>query len=74
MVLILLIVTLTGLKFFEVSFMHDVSWWWITGLFFLTLVWFEVFERLLGFDKKQIHKNFAEIQKARLKRIFSKKR
>jgi len=74
MVLILLIVTLTGLKFFEFRFMDDVSWWWVTGLFFLTLIWFEVFERLLGFDKKKIHQVFDEAQKRRSKGFFKKKK
>lgn len=74
MVLILLIVTLTALKFFEVSFMGNVSWWWITGLFFLTFIWFEVFERLLGFDKKKIHETFDEAQKRRSKGFFGKKK
>ena len=74
MFLIVLIVTLTALKFFEFSFMESVSWWWISGLFFLTLIWFEVFERLLGFDKKQAHDNFNAIRKERFKRLFQRKK
>src|SRR4051812_1664845 len=55
MILILLTVTLAGLKYFEFNFMEHVSWWWVVGSFFLTFIWFEVFERILGFDKKKLH-------------------
>jgi small Trp-rich protein len=54
--------------------MEDVSWWWVTGSFFLTFIWFEVFERVFGFDKKKLHERFDAIQKRRTKRTFEKKR
>ncbi len=73
MILILLIVLLAGLKFFEVSFMENVSWWWITGLFLITFIWFEYIERMLGLDKKKEHKKFDNIQKNRAKKLFEKK-
>jgi small Trp-rich protein len=74
MILILLTVTLAGLKFFEFSFMENVSWWWVTGSFFLTFIWFEVFERLLGFDKKKLHEKFDAIQKRRAQKTFNEKK
>lgn len=74
MFLILLTVTLTALKFFEVGFMEDLSWWWVAGVFFLTFIWFEVFERLLGLDKKKLHIKYDEIRKNRAKRIFQKRK
>ena len=74
MYLILLFLTLTGLKYFEVSFMSAISWWWIIALFFAIFIWFEVIERMLGLDKKKAHKKFDEIQKSRAKKVFDKKK
>ncbi len=72
MILILLTITLAALKFFDVSFMDNVSWWWIVGLFFVTFVWFEFFERLLGLDKKKAHDEYNRVQKQRAKRTLDK--
>ncbi|TDK67997.1 TIGR04438 family Trp-rich protein [Sapientia aquatica] len=74
MYLILLTVVLAGLKYFEVSFMDDVSWWWVIACFFVTFIWFEFIERMLGLDKKKAHKKFDEVQKNRAKRMFEKKK
>ena len=74
MILVLLTVLLAALKYFEVSFMLNVSWWWIGGLFIFTFLWFEFFERALGLDKKKEHKEFERIQKERLKRVNSRKK
>jgi len=74
MVLILLTVTLAGLKYFEISFMESVSWWWIVGLFLFTFLWFEFFERVLGLDKKKAHEKFDRIQKDRAKKTFNNKK
>ena len=73
MVLIVLILLLVGLKFFDIGFMKAISWWWITGLFFVSFIWFEYVERLFGFDKKRLHQKGDEIQKRRAKKIFEKK-
>jgi len=73
MILILLTVTLAGLKFFA-DFMENVSWWWVAGMFFMTLLWFEFFERLFGFDKKQAHKRYEELVEKRIKRTFKTKK
>ena len=73
MILILLVLGLSVLKYFEFGWMANVSWWWIGGLFFLTFIWFEFIERMLGLDKKKAHKKFDEIQKNRAKRSFNKK-
>jgi small Trp-rich protein len=72
MILILLTVTLTALKYFEFSFMESISWWWIVGLFFATFIWFEFFERVLGLDKKKAHNEMDRIQKERAKKYFDK--
>lgn len=72
MILIILTVGAALLKYFEVSFMNNVSWWWIIGLFFLTFIWFEFFERILGLDKKKEHEKFDQIQRDRAKKNFEK--
>lgn len=73
MILILLTVILVGLKYFEVSFMANVSWWWVACAFAITFIWFEFFERIFGLDKKKAHKEFDEIQKKRAKKVFEKR-
>ena len=72
MILIILTVGAALLKYMEVSFMNDVSWGWIVGLFFLTFLWFEFFERILGLDKKKAHEKFDRIQQDRAKKNFEK--
>ncbi|MET3105296.1 small Trp-rich protein [Oxalobacteraceae bacterium GrIS 2.11] len=73
MILILLTITLAALKYFDMSFMANVSWWWVIGLFFFTFIWFEFFERVLGLDKKKAHAKHDQAQKIRAKRSFDKK-
>lgn len=53
MPLILVIVALTVLRWFEIGPFAQLSWWWIVALFGVALLWFEVFERLLGLDKRK---------------------
>jgi small Trp-rich protein len=72
MILIILTVTLAALKYFDVSFMANVSWWWIILLFFFTFIWFEFFERVLGLDKKKAHSKFEKMQKERAKKNFER--
>jgi small Trp-rich protein len=59
-------VALIILKMLEVSVFAALSWWWITVPFVLALIWFEVFERRLGLDKK---KAFDEMEAHKKKRI-----
>jgi small Trp-rich protein len=73
MFLIYITVIIALLKFADVAFVRDISWWWAIGLFFFTFIWFEVFERLFGLDKKRLHEKFEEIQKRRAKRLLEKK-
>lgn len=74
MILIILTVTLAGLKYFDVSFMENISWWWIVALFLFTFLWFEFFERVLGLDKKKAHKKYDSLQKERAKKYFEDKK
>jgi len=59
-------VALIALKMFEISVFTNLSWWWITAVFALALLWFEVVERRLGLDKK---KAFDEMEAHKKKRI-----
>jgi small Trp-rich protein len=68
MPLIILIVALSALRFFEIGPFAKLSWWWIAGLFVLAFVWFEYIEKMLGLDKRRAH---DELDKARKKRVES---
>ena len=59
-------VALIILKVLEISVFATLSWWWITVPFVLAMIWFEVFERRLGLDKK---KAFDEMEAHKKKRI-----
>lgn len=59
-------VALIVLKLLEISVFATLSWWWITLVFALAMIWFEVFERRLGLDKK---KAFDEMEAHKKKRI-----
>jgi len=54
------------LKGFGVLGFDSVSWWWISLPFVAAAIWFEVFERRLGFDRK---KAFDELDRAKQRRI-----
>lgn len=74
MILIIILVVAYALKFAEVSFMEQVSWWWINGLAFIAFLWFEYIERALGLDKKNEDLLHEKMKKERLKREFKNKR
>lgn len=74
MILIIILVVAYALKFAEVSFMEQVSWWWINGLAFIAFLWFEYIERALGLDKKSEDLLHEKMKKERLKREFKNKR
>jgi small Trp-rich protein len=56
-------VALVILKVLEISVFADLSWWWITVPFVLSMIWFEIFERRLGLDKKKRIKDALESSK-----------
>ena len=74
MPLILLILALCGLRFFEVWRFADLSWWYIVGLMVFAFVWFEFIEKMLGLDKKKEHNVQSKQRAARVKQAFGKKR
>lgn len=73
MILIIILVLLYGLKFAEIGFMEQISWWWVNGFAFLAFLWFEFIERALGLDKKNEDILHEKMKKERLKREFKRK-
>jgi small Trp-rich protein len=70
MPLILLIVALVALRYFEVWKFAGLSWWWIVGLMALAFIWFEFIEKILGLDKKKAHSEDEKRRQARVKQAF----
>lgn len=74
MPLILLIVLLTALRYFEVWRFAELSWWYVIGLMVFAFVWFEFIEKFFGLDKKKEHDELAKRQRERVKQAFHKQR
>ena len=74
MPLILIIVTLIALKYFEVRFVDNLSWWWIVGLGVAAFIWFEFLERVFGFDKRKAFEQLDKAREDRVKNSFKKKK
>lgn len=70
MLLIIAIVLLTVLKYFEVGPLANLSWWWIGGLFAVAFIWFEFVERMLGLDKRKAHEQLEKARQERVKKTF----
>jgi len=73
MPIILLIVALSALRYFEVWKFAQLSWWWIVALSVFAFVWFEFLEPLFGLDKRKAHNEDERRRKARVKQNFDKK-
>ena len=73
MPIIILIVVLSLLRYFEIGPVANLSWWWIAGLFGVAFIWFEFIERMLGFDKRNAHAELEKTREARIKKAFEKK-
>jgi small Trp-rich protein len=74
MPLILLIVALAALRFFEVWKFAQLSWWWIIGLAVVAFIWFEFIEKMLGLDKRKAHDLNEKRRKERVKESFDKRK
>ena len=70
MPLIILILLLSALRYFEVGPFAELSWWWIVGLFVAAFIWFEFIERMLGLDKRKEHKQAEKARRERVKRTL----
>ncbi|MFA9273238.1 MAG: TIGR04438 family Trp-rich protein [Candidatus Aquirickettsiella gammari] len=74
MKLLILVVVLYILKLLDLSFMENISWWWINGLGLFAFLWFEFFERMLGLDKRKDEMLHEKMLKERQKRQFNIKK
>lgn len=74
MPLIFLVVGLSLLKYFEVWKFAEISWWWVVCLFFITFIWFEFLEKMLGLDKSKAHDVQDKIRQDRVKKEFDKRK
>jgi small Trp-rich protein len=74
MPIILIILALILLKYFEVWKFAEMSWWWVIGLMGVAFIWFEYIEKILGLDKKKAHDEDRERREARRKANFDKNR
>jgi len=72
MPIIIAIVLLSALRFFEVGPFARLSWWWIIGLLGVAFVWFEFIERMLGLDKRKAHEQLEKARQERVKKTFKK--
>lgn len=72
MIIIVAIVLLSILRYFEVGPFAELSWWWIGGLFLIAFVWFEFIERMLGLDKRKAHEQLEKARKERVQKAFKK--
>lgn len=70
MPLIIVIVLLAVLKYFEVGPLEKLSWWWIAGLFGVAFIWFEFVERMFGLDKRKAHEQLEKARKERVNKTF----
>jgi small Trp-rich protein len=73
MLLIMLIVGLSALRFFEIGPFAELSWWWIAALFVAAFVWFEYIEKMLGRDKRRAHDESDAARRKRVASSFKKK-
>lgn len=74
MPLIIIIILLVGLRYFEVWRFAELSWWWIVGVMFFAFIWFEFIEKMLGLDKRKEHNVDAQRRKDRVKQAFEKRK
>jgi small Trp-rich protein len=73
MPLIIIIVALSLLRYFEIGPFADISWWWIAGLVAVAFIWFEFIEKMLGLDKRKANEQLEQARKERVRKAFKKK-
>jgi small Trp-rich protein len=74
MPLIISIVLLCLLRYFEVWRFADLSWWWVAGLMLFAFIWFEFIEKMLGLDKRKAHDEDQKRRQHRIKESFKKRK
>jgi small Trp-rich protein len=72
MPIIILIIVLCVLRYFEIWRFAQMSWWWIAALMAFGFLWFEFIEPMLGLDKRKAHDVDEQRRKDRVKESFDK--
>ena len=72
MPIIIVIVLLSILRYFEVGPFAQLSWWWIAGLLLIAFIWFEFIEHALGLDKRKDHAKAEKVRQERIRKTFRK--
>jgi small Trp-rich protein len=72
MPIIIAIVALSILRYFEIGPFATLSWWWVAGLFLVAFIWFEFIEHMLGLDKRKANKLQEKAREKRIKKAFEK--
>jgi small Trp-rich protein len=49
------------------------SWIWVVSPFIVALLWFELFEPMLGLDKKKAHSDVEKIKEERVRKALERK-
>jgi small Trp-rich protein len=57
-------------KWMEFGPMANISWWWVFGPLVAAILWFELFQPMLGMDRKKENGKIAAEKKARIARAF----
>ena len=73
MPLILALVALIALKYFEVWKFAGMSWGWVVALAVAAFIWFEFVEKMLGLDKRKAHDENERLRQERVRKNFEKK-
>lgn len=74
MPIIIAILALCLLRYFEVWRFASLSWWWIAGLMVAAFIWFEFIEPMLGLDKRKAHDVDEKRRQDRIKNSFDKRK
>jgi small Trp-rich protein len=74
MPMIIIILALVLLRYFEVWRFAELSWWWVAGLMLLAFIWFEFIEPMLGLDKRKAHDEDRKRRQDRVQQTFNKPR
>ena len=62
------------LKLAGIGFFAELSWWWVAVPFIAAFIWFELFEKRLGLDKKKAFDELERAKQDRIKRSMEKKK
>jgi small Trp-rich protein len=70
-VLYIAIILLVG-KLLDLGPLADLSWWWVALPFVVALLWFELVEKRLGWDKKKAMDEMEQAKKDRIARALGR--